>query len=147
MFKKIAPAVSLLGVLAVAGTAFAGNGGGPNKSASSSSISAPVVVSSATVSATSAASVTSGPHYGDIITFNVSTTETANPYVNLRCYQNGSLVAVGWTTFFAAGTPGSFGLYSNPWSTGAADCTADLGMFASNGKWKVLASTSFHVDA
>ena len=145
MLKKIAPAVSLLGVLVLAGTAFAGNGAGPNRS-SLSSISAPVVVSSSAVSPASAP-VTAGPHYGDIITFNVSTTETANPYVNLRCYQNGTLVAVGWTTFFATGTAGTFGLYSNPWSAGAADCTADLGMFASNDKWKVLASTSFHVNA
>jgi hypothetical protein len=88
-----------------------------------------------------------GPHYGDIITFNVSTSETANAYVNLKCYQNAGLVGEGWAAFFAGGTPGKFGLYSGPWSGGAADCTADLGMFANNGKWKVLASTSFHVEA
>ena len=148
MLKRIAPAASLLVVLALAGAAFAGNGAGPNKS-SSSSISAPVVVSSATVatpSATSSAATTT-PHYGDTITFTVSTTVTTNPFVNLKCYQNGALVGEGWAAFFTGGTGGTFGLYSNPWTGGAADCTADLGMFANNGKWKVLASSNFHVDA
>jgi hypothetical protein len=143
MLKRVALAASLLASLAVPATALAGNGAGPNKSGSSS-ISAPVVVSSATVSA---ASTISSPHYGDTITFNVSTTATATAYVNLKCYQGGAVVGEGWAAFFAAGTPGVFGLYSGPWSGGAADCTADLGMFANNGKWKVLASTSFHVDA
>jgi hypothetical protein len=146
MFKRHAVLVPLAAALALAITsiAFAGNGAGSNKS-SSSSISAPVVVSLATVSAATAS--VSGPHYRDVVTFNVSTTETANPYVNLKCYQNGALVGEGWATFFAGGTAGTFGLYSGPWSGGAADCTADLGMFSSNNKWKVLASTSFHVDA
>jgi hypothetical protein len=145
MSKRYAVLVPLATALALAfaSAAFAGNGAGPSKS-SSSSISAPVVVSVATVSA---AAATSGPNYGDIVTFNVSTTETANPYVNLKCYQTGTLVGEGWATFFAVGTAGKFGLYSGPWSGGAADCTADLGLFTSNNRWKVLASTSFHVNA
>jgi hypothetical protein len=121
MFKRLAPTGALLVALVAAGTAFAGNGGGQAKS-SASSISSPIVV-------------------------DVSTTATTTPYVNLKCYQGGVEVGEGWAAFFAGGTPGSFGLYSGPWSGGAADCTADLGMFANNGKWKVLASTSFHVDA
>jgi hypothetical protein len=142
MLKRIAPAASLLAVLAFAGAAVAGNGAGPNKS-SSSSISAPVVVS--TIAAPVGAA-TSAPQYHDVITFNVSTTATTSPFVNLRCYQNGAQVGEGWATFFTGGTPGTFGLYSNSWTGGAADCTADLGMFTSNSKWKVLASTSFHVN-
>ena len=67
--------------------------------------------------------------------------------MNLNCYQNGALVGQGWATFFTGGSPGTFGLSSPIWQSGAADCTADLGMYANNGKWKVLASTSFHVDA
>jgi hypothetical protein len=142
MLKRTALAASLLGALALAGAAFAGNGAGSNKS-SSSSISPPVVVSSST--APDAA--TTAPNFGDTVTFEVSTTATTTPFVNLNCYQNSALVAQGWATFFAGGTPGTFGLSSPIWKSGAADCTADLGMFSNNGKWKVLASTSFHVDA
>src|SRR5262249_53691595 len=128
MLKRIAPAASLLAALAVTGTAFAGNSGGASKS-SSSSISAPIVVSvgSPTQSATAATTV---PHYGDTITFDVSTSATSNAYVDLKCYQGGALVGEGWAAFFAGGTPGTFRLYSGPWRGGAADCTADLGLFA-----------------
>jgi len=143
MLQRIALAASLLGALALAGAAFAVNGAGSNKS-SSSSISAPLIVSSATASPTTA---TSGPSYGDTITFNVSTTATTSAYVDLKCYQSGTLVGEGMAAFFAGGTPGTFVLRAPQWSGGAADCTADLGMYATNNKWKVLASTSFHVDA
>jgi hypothetical protein len=147
MLQRIAFALSLVAVLSVAGTAIASNGVGPNKS-SSSSISAPLVISSATASTSSTTTATtSGPRYGDVITFNVSTTATTQPYVDLTCYQNGALVGEGWRGFFdgALGS-GTFGLSSPQWSGGAADCTANLDMYSSN-KWKVLASTSFHVDA
>src|SRR5439155_19625209 len=96
---------------------------------------------------TSPTSAISGPNYGDKITCNVSTTETAYPYVDLTCYQNGSSVGEGMAAFFTGGTPGTFVLRAPQWSGGAADCTADLGMFGNNNKWKALASTSFHVNA
>jgi hypothetical protein len=85
-------------------------------------------------------------HWGQQVTFNVSTDATAYPYVNLRCYQYGNLVADGWAGFF----PGAlgdqtFGLYSPQWTGGAANCTAYLDM-NSKGKWKQLASTSFQVE-
>jgi hypothetical protein len=144
MRNRIVLAASLLGAFALAGTAFAGNGAGPSKS-SSSSISSPVVVSpTASLTATSA---TTGPRFGDIVTFNVSTTETEYPFVNLTCYQNGNLVLNGWSAFFAGGLgDGTFGLGSPAWTGGAADCTAELEKF-SNNRWRVLASTKFHVDA
>ncbi len=86
------------------------------------------------------------PNYGDSVTFNLSTTATDQPWVNLQCFQNGVLVLQGWNGFFPASITGTtFGLYSGAWSGGAADCTAYLDMY-SNG-WKVLASTSFHVNA
>ena len=140
MLQRLASPLALVAMLALAGAALAGNGAGPNKEPSST-ISPPVVVSSATLSATSA---TSGPHFGDTITFNVSTTQTGNPFVNLKCYGNG----VGydsWAAFWP--TNENFILSSPAWTSGAADCTADLGGFSKNGRWKVLASTSFHVDA
>jgi len=88
----------------------------------------------------------SGPRYGDQVTFNVSTDATAYPYVNVKCYQSEVLVGEGWAGFFygALGDQ-TFTLWSPRWSGGAADCTAFLDMY-SNGKWRQLASTSFHVD-
>src|SRR2546423_598443 len=72
---------------------------------------------------------------------------SSSPYVDLKCYQNGGLVGEGWAAFFAGGTAGTFGLYGGQWTSGAADCRADLGMYENHGKWKVLASTNFHVGA
>ena len=143
MLTRIALAASLLGVLAVTGSALAGNAGSSNKPGRSW-ISAPIVVSSGTASLSASSS---GPRYGDRITFDFSTTQTSNPFVNLRCYQDGSLVLNGWSAYFPGGLgDGTFGLGSPAWQSGAADCTADLDMY-SNGRWKALASTSFHVDA
>jgi hypothetical protein len=124
----------------MAGAAFASGGAAPKSSTSTISM---VVVGTAGVTAAATVQAT----YGDTITFDVSTTATAYPYVNLLCYQNGTLVAQGWAGFFdgALGN-GTFRLYSPQWTGGAADCTANLDM-KSNNKWKVLASTTFHVDA
>lgn len=81
-------------------------------------------------------------HYGQRVTFNVSTTTTDQPWVNLKCYQGGALVSEGWEGFFASSLDdGIFGLYSPQWSGGAADCTAWL----TTPQWTQLGSTSFHV--
>jgi len=84
-------------------------------------------------------------HWGQQVTFNISTDATAYPYVNLKCYQNGNLVAEGWAGFFnGALGDRTFGLYSPQWTGGAANCTAWLDMY-SNGKWTQLASTGLQV--
>ena len=137
MLSKIAVAAAIAASLVFAGTAFAG------KTTSSSSIAGPYLVG--TSSPTGAAAV--APQFGQTITFNVSTTATSNPFVNLNCYQNGVLVMNSWSAFFPGGTNQNFGLYSPSWQSGAANCTADLGMLTSNGRWKVLASNSFQVNA
>jgi hypothetical protein len=137
VLSKIAFPLAVVFALVFAGTALAGK-------TASSSISQPIVVSSGTPTAPTS---TTAPQFGDTITFDVSTTATTTPFVNLNCYQDGALVGQGWATFFAGGAPGTFGLSSPLWKSGAADCTADLGMFSKNGKWKVLASRSFHVYA
>ncbi len=136
MLSKIAVAATIAVSLVFAGTAFAGK-------PASSSIAGPFLVSGS--SPTDAAAV--APQFGQTITFNVSTTATSNPFVNVNCYQNGALVMNSWSAFFPGGTNQNFGLYSPSWQSGAANCTADLGMLANNGKWKVLASTSFTVNA
>jgi hypothetical protein len=141
MLKKAAFALALVAALAFAGVAIAG------KTSGSSSITGPFVTAASPTGSALTASSTSAPHFGDTVTFNVSTTETSNPFVNLNCYQNGTLVMNSWSAYFTGGSGQAFGLYSPSWQTGAADCQADLGMLASNGKWKVLASTRFQADA
>jgi hypothetical protein len=144
MLRRIAFATSLAATLALTGVAVAANGAGSNKT-SASSISPPIVLSA--TAPTAAPASTTAPSFGDTVTFDVSTTATTTPFVNVNCYQNGALVAQGWATFFTGGSPGTFGLSSPIWKSGAADCSADLGMYSKNGKWTVLASTNFHVDA
>lgn len=140
MLSKIAVAATIAVALVFAGTAFAGKTSSP-----SSSIAGPFVVATSTASPLAAS--TTAPQFGQTITFTVSTTATTNPFVNLNCYQNGLLVMNSWSAFFPGGTDQNFGLYSPAWQSGAANCQADLGMLTSNGKWKVLASTSFNVNA
>ena len=83
-------------------------------------------------------------NWHDVVRFNVSTSSTSQPYVNLYCYQNGALVAGGSEGYFpGALDDGNFGLYAPSWMSGAADCTAKL----VNGSGSVLGTTSFHVDA
>ena len=88
------------------------------------------------------------PHYGQQVTFNVSTTATDSPYVNLKCYQNGVFVGEAWRGFFPASLTGqTFTLGgSTLWQGGAADCTAYLDKYTKQG-WQQLSSTSFHVYA
>ena len=138
MLSKITFSLALVFVLVFAGAAFAG------KSSGSSSIAGPYLASTDGQQANTA---TITPSFGQSITFDVSTTATSNPFVNVNCYQNGVLVMNSWSAFFPGGTGQDFGLYSPAWQSGAANCTADLGMLASNGKWKVLASMSFSVTA
>ena len=81
-------------------------------------------------------------NWGETVTFNISTTATSEPWVNLKCYQGGALVAEGWSGYFDRSiTSRNFGLYSPSWTGGDADCTA----FLTTPQRAVLASTSFHV--
>ncbi len=136
MLSKIAVAASIAASFVFAGAAF---GGKP----SPSSITGPYLVTTSAPSApVGAATVT--PQFGDTITFNISTAQTGNPFVNLVC----SGVGVGYDSW-AAFWPNSesFILSSPAWTSGAADCTANLVMYVNGAKYKVLASTRFHVDA
>jgi hypothetical protein len=86
-------------------------------------------------------------NWGDTVAFNISTTATAQPYVHLVCSGNG-IGYDSWKGVFAGSldTNWNFVLASGGWTSGAADCTAWLGMYTKQG-FKQLASTSFHVDA
>ena len=124
--------------LALVPAAFAGKGSRPS-SGGSSSISAPVMVADNNGNGL--------PNWGDTVTFNMSTTATAQPYVHMVCSGNG-IGYDSWKGVFAGSldTNWNFVLSSGGWTSGAGDCTATLGMYTKRG-FSQLASTSFHVDA
>ncbi len=82
------------------------------------------------------------PHWGQSVTFTVSTTATTQPNVSMTCYQNGTLV-FGAEAGFYAGYPWpdsqTFVLSSPSWIGGAANCTAALYYFS--GKKTVTLTT------
>lgn len=85
-------------------------------------------------------------HYGQQVTFTVSTSAT-KPWVGLDCWQNGTWVYGSWSGYFPSYEWGQvFTLGpTNSWNGGAADCKAKLVTFSLNGRERVLATTSFHV--
>jgi hypothetical protein len=137
---RIALGLALVVTLVAVPAALAGKGGGRNGgSSSSSTITGPLMVVDNNGDGL--------PNRNDTVTFNVSTTATAQPYVHLVCSGNG----VGydsWKGVFAGSLDSNwnFVLSSGGWTSGAADCTAWLGMYTKQG-FKALASTSFHVNA
>jgi hypothetical protein len=130
--------ISVLVVGLMAGTAFAAKGAPHQKTGGNGSIALafPLVVD---------LNSNGTPNYGDTVTFNISTTATTQPFVNLVCA--GGLY-VGWRGYFTGSldTTWNFSLGSGGWTGGATDCTAWLGMYTKQG-FQRLASTSFHVDA
>lgn len=80
------------------------------------------------------------------MTFAVTTTATASPFVNLNCYQNGVWVYAASAGFFAAYPwPQLFTLSSTAWRSGDADCTARLYSTKDGTRTTTLATHSFHV--
>jgi hypothetical protein len=141
MLRNIARQGSIVAVLLLvtASVAFAA-GGGPKSSTSSISLQ---------LMAAPTSSGSASPNYGQDVTFNVSTNGTTQPFVHVKCSQNGSLVYEAWQSW--AKGPQSFTLGgTTAWQSGAADCTAYLenwDSYSKNGKITVLASTDFHVNA
>jgi hypothetical protein len=88
-------------------------------------------------------------NYGDTVTFDVWTTATDKPAVQLDCYQGGTLVYTSSAGFYPE-WPWSknFTLRSGAWAGGAADCNARLYKTSSNGlRTYTLGTQSFHVEA
>lgn len=135
---QIGALVLALALVPAALAARVGHGGNPGTGASST-ISSPVMVTD---------TGTPGLSFGDTVTFNISTTATTQPYVNVQCFQNGALALNSWRGFWAGSIDNNwnFTLGSGMWSGGAADCTAYLGMDTKRGFQK-LASAGFHVNA
>jgi hypothetical protein len=114
-----------------------GGGGGKPSGGGSGGVSAPIMVTDVG---------TAGVSYGDTVTFTVTTT-ASQPYVQLKCFQNGTMVAQGWGGYFAGSLNGQDFVLSSPsWTSGAADCTAYLVVYTSRGS-SVIGSTSFHASA
>jgi hypothetical protein len=88
-------------------------------------------------------------HWGDTVTFNVSTTATSQPSVITDCLQNGALVYRHFGFFYGDPSPSqNFVLQSPAWTGGAADCTATLYYIDPfYGTELDLATLPFHVDA
>ena len=86
------------------------------------------------------------PHFGQVVTFNVATS-AAYPYVTLNCYKDGAWVYTLTAGFYAA-YPFTryYSLGSSSWTSGAADCTADLHYSTSNGSKVTLATLNMHVE-
>jgi hypothetical protein len=144
MLRTALRLASLVGALMLVTTSVAIAAPGGNKSSSSSSISLVT-----TTAAASAAASTGSPTYGTAVTFAASTDATSQPFVHLRCFQNGTLVLESWQAW--AYSDHMFMLGGSPaWTDGAGDCTAYLenwDSYSKNGRTAVLASTTFHVDA
>jgi hypothetical protein len=134
-------AIALITTLAASSPALAAKGGGgkpPNGGSGSSSLRLVLLDS------------TDGlPHYGQRVTFSVSTTATTRPFVRLNCYQNGAWLYAASAGYFAD-YPWSQDLIlsssaSGAWSGGAADCEATL--YSNDGKRSTdLAKIAFHVE-
>ena len=87
-------------------------------------------------------------HWGQRVTFDVITTATTEPHVNVTCSQGG-VVVYGTTTGYYASYPWPWTqvmtLSSMDWSAGAADCVASL-WYASGAKAVTLTTLAFHVS-
>jgi hypothetical protein len=140
MKKKIAIATALAASLAVAPGAMAKGGGATGGSTGGSGSSLQLVLMNSTDGL---------PHYGQQVTFNVSTTATSTPSVRLNCYQNGAWVYTSTVGYYPSYPWWQyFPLSGVDWTGGAADCTATL--YYDSGRRQTetdLATLSFHVYA
>jgi hypothetical protein len=89
------------------------------------------------------------PNWGDTITFDVSTTATDEPHVDVTCYQDGTLVYSAWTGYYDSYPwpwTQNMTLSSQAWTGGAADCTATLSAY-SGSSVETLSTLDFLVGA
>jgi hypothetical protein len=88
------------------------------------------------------------PNWGDSIRFNVSTTATTQPQVSLTCSQNGTVVSKSttgyWEGYLWPWTQ-TMTLSSMVWTSGGADCLAQLYYSLDGSRINYLSSLSFVV--
>jgi hypothetical protein len=143
MNRRIAHAAlnaALVIALALAPAAFAAKGGqaggGKNTGTSSISLHEPLVYD---------ANGDGVPNWGDTVRFDVSTTVTTEPFVELICSQNGVVVYGANTGYFDSYTwpwTQNMKLGSQMWTAGDADCVATMFTFRNGHRWN-LASKAF----
>jgi hypothetical protein len=134
--------IALLVVGLMAGTVFAAPGGGKGKPGGGGSGGSLAVVVVTDLNGNGA------PNWSDQVRFDVSTSN-AYPVVSLTCSQGGVLVYSDSRPYYWPNLwddPGVFTLSSLAWSSGAADCRADLKGSAKRGM-VTLGSTSFTAGA
>jgi hypothetical protein len=112
--------ISLLVVGLMAGTAFAGKGGGAHTKpgGSTGSIAVTMVVDN---------NGNGAPNWGDRITYDVSKVGVQNPFITTTCVQNGVHVLTTYAGFYPGYLwPGAqtITLSEELWTGGAASCTA-----------------------
>ena len=136
ILSRVVLAVAVVALAVAAPAAFAGKGGngkpaGGNNAGSTSTLALVMVDD---------ANGNGAPNWGDTVTFSVSTSATDSPWVEVACYQGGTLVYSAWAGFYDSYPGAKYMPLSSPsWTSGAADCVATL-----NTK---LATLKFHVDA
>jgi hypothetical protein len=135
----LAAAVIAFSLALVPGALAGKTGGGKPGSGGSSTITGPVMVVDLNGDGL--------PNWGDTVSFNVSTTATTQPYVHMVCSGNG-IGYDSWKGVFPGSldTNWNFVLSSGGWTSGAANCTATLGMYTKQG-FRQLTSMSFAVGA
>ncbi len=90
-----------------------------------------------------------GATWGDTIRFDVSTTATTEPHVNLTCKQGGTVVysaSTGYYDSYPWPWTQDMTLSSQAWSGGAANCTAVLQAYSGTSV-STLGSLSFSAGA
>lgn len=144
--------IALIVVALAAGTTLAakgGNGGGPHSSGGGGGHHGSTSGGTINLVLLDPTDIAAGvPHYGHQVTFDVSTSATAYPWVTAYCYQGGTLVYQQSNGIFPTSLGEDFTLASGAWQGGDADCTAYLqnwDQYSKHGKITNLASIDFHV--
>jgi len=125
---------------AVAGGAIAAKGGGKGQGGHTTSASA--------IDLVLLNSTDGQAHWGQQVTFNVTTSATSRPFVSLVCMQGSDRVYGATAGMFDSYTwSRNFTLESTAWTGGAADCTATAYYFTQNGAERSLGSLPVPVAA
>ena len=120
---------------------------------------APVLVMVAAVLlvtvSTGGADADKGGHGGSITVpdgvFGGTVMATVNPggnaMVYAQCFQGGELVFIQYAGLDSNNQAMLILGPTQAWQGGDADCTAEEGYFGNNGRWRSIASTTFHVSS
>jgi hypothetical protein len=142
---RIALSIAAIAALVLVPTAIAGKGGGGAKPPGGGG-GGGGGGSTSTLSLALLNSTDGQAHWGQQVTFNVSTTATDRPFVALNCYPGGQWLYSATAGFFPS-YPWSrnFTLSNGMWTSGAADCKATLYMTKDGTRSTTLATLDFHV--